>query len=250
MNTCTCGKPTRDNAYVCEDDLTLLAKALGDIPWIDEQLEITLSKQKAATSGGGASNERPSPMHAGAFEARRNLRHTLVTWIKFCTEEQIRHSSTDDWPADTVVAMSRWLMWRVDGLAFNDLGSDVVREITGSVRDAHRVVDRPAERRYAGPCECGRDLYHKPGAKDAKCRACARVYPAAELYEWMQDQMDGRLVTAREGATLLCRFGIETHQRTIDKWHARKRIVSKGEDATGKRMYLFDDLMELAGRSA
>jgi hypothetical protein len=250
-NLCRCGKPTRDAAYVCEDCLSDLSRALGDVPWLAEQLDITLTRQRAAGPAGSPSPEKPMPFHVGAFDAANALRHALVTWIKFCDEEHVKHNAHDDtWPEDNMVSMSRWLMWRVDGLGLNDMGSEAVDEITKAVKKGHQVIDRPADRRYAGPCECGRDLYVKPGAPQAKCSACEQVWDVAELGEWMRKGVMGRLVTAREGATLLSRFDLETSQRTIDKWHERKRIVDHGHNAAGHRVYLIDDLLNVAAQNA
>lgn len=252
--TCNCGKPTRDNAYVCDECLTDLAKALGDVPWLVEQLDITLTKARGvdyAAMGGSPSSEKPMMLPFAAYEASGQLRQALVMWVRFCDEESVRHQSPKvGLPADTLQAMSAWLLWRVDGLGLSDLGSDAVSEITRAVGRARSVIDRPAERKYAGPCECGRDLYSKPGAKLTKCKGCEREYDVEAMVSWMRAGVLGRLVTAREGTTLLGRFDLPTKQDTIDKWHERKRIVDHGSNAEGKRLYLIDDLIGLAAQHA
>lgn len=249
---CECGKPTRDHAYSCESCLSDLTRVLAEIPWLAGELETTISKRRGIDYrglGGSPSSETPLPVHAPALEARRTLRHALVMAVRFCDEEQIRHQSPrNGLPVDSLEAMSRWLMWRVDGLGLNDMGHQFATDIIDAAKKCRHMVDRAPEKAYAGPCECGRDLYHKPGAVDVKCKDCERVYKTAELYEWMRSQVRGRLVTAREGATLLCKFGMETQQGTIDKWLERGRIAEKGHDPKGRRLYLFDDLIEMASR--
>lgn len=252
--SCRCGKPTRDHAYVCDECLGDLSKMLGDVPWLVEQLDITLQRSRGVdytALGGSPSSERPLSLHPGAFEASQALRTALVMWVRFCSEESIRHQSASNaLPADDLVSLSRWLMWRVDGLGLSDLGSDAVSELTRAIGKCRMVIDRPAERQYSGPCECGRDLYHRPGAKLTKCPACEREYNIEELLEWMRAGVMGRLVTAREGSTLLGRFDLSTAQGTIDKWHERKRIVDHGSNAEGHRVYLIDDLFKLAAHAA
>lgn len=247
-----CGKPTRDAAYSCDDCLGKLSIALGEIPWADRELLITESKQRAAGAADGSrSTEKPLPYNVAAHEARRHLKATLVTWVKFCDEERVRHSSPSNaWPVDNLPSLSRWLMWRVDGLGLHELGGDAVDEITGAVAACRRVIDLPPERRYAGRCGCGKDLYHRPGATEVSCSTCGLIHDVAALYEWMKSQVRGQLVTARDGADWLCKFGMETQQGTIDKWAERKRVVVKGHDQKKRRLYLFDDLLELAGKSA
>jgi hypothetical protein len=245
--TCNCGRPTRDDAYVCETCLSGLFRALGEVPWLTRELDTTIAKQRAAGSSDGArSTETPMPFHIAASDARSALRQAMFTWIKFCTEEKIRHrGGRDGWPLDNLPAMSRWLMCRVDGLAFSDLGFDACEEITNAIAQCRRVIDRPAERRYAGPCECGRDLYHKPGAVEVKCRDCERVYVVAELNEWMRDQVLGRLVTAQEGSGLLCKFNLETSVRAIYDWDERGRVIAHAGGGR-RKLFLFDDLLKLA----
>lgn len=249
--TCTCGKPTRDDAYVCDTCLDDLAKALGDVPWVDEQLHITITKQRAAAPSDGArTTERPLPYHAPAVEKRDHLRHQLVMLVRFCAEEGIRSSDPrEGLPEDDLVAMSRWLLWRVDGLAFNDMAAEWVTSVAAAVEACEKVVDRPPERQYAGPCSgCKRDLYAKPGASEVTCKPCAVVYEISDLHEWMTAQIYGRLVTASEGATLLSRFGMTTTPGAIRQWHDRGRLVGHGRDQKDRRLYLFDDLVALAAR--
>jgi hypothetical protein len=250
MSECRCGKPTRDEAYGCEDCADLLGRALGDVPWLEEQIDITISRQKGATYDGNTSAgaDKPLPINLPASEARENLRALMVSWIKLCAEEGVR--STDprrNLPEDTMTAMSRWLLWRVDGLMLHEAASEAVDEITSAVAHCHRLVDRPPERRYIGPCAgCGRDLYAKPGAKDGQCRWCEHEWTTIEREEWMKAAMVGKIVTAREGSTLLGRLGMSTAQDTIDKWRQRKRITECGHNAQGHRLYRWDDLRRLA----
>lgn len=253
MTICDCGKPTRNDAYVCDDCLGALTKVLAEIPSLADELETTIQRARGVdytTLGGAPSNEKPMPFNVNAAERRRDLRNALHTAVRFCEEEGVRHQSASTrLPVDSLESMSRWLMWRVDGLGLCDMGYEFVRDIVDASAACTRAIDSRPERRYAGPCECGRDLYHKPGAVEASCVDCGRTYDVGELYEWMRGQVRGRLVTAREGSTLLCRFAMETPQRTIDKWFERKRITERGHDPNGARLYLFDDLLELAATS-
>ena len=149
-----------------------------------------------------------------------------------------------------LATMASWLLNHIEWLRHHRAGHEAVEEITAAVWEVARVIDRPPEREYVGPCrDCGADIYGKPGAAVAECRPCGVGYDVAEMREWMKAQIYGRLVTAREGSALLCRFGLETKQATIDTWVHRKRLVPRGHDTEGRRMYLFDDLVTIAARS-
>jgi hypothetical protein len=72
----------------------------------------------------------------------------LVSWVRFCAEERVRNSSPHrGLPDDTLTEISKWLLWRVDGLALLDIGPEAVDEITAAVAACHRLIDRPADRR-------------------------------------------------------------------------------------------------------
>jgi hypothetical protein len=69
-------------------------------------------------------------------------------------------------PEDNLPAISRYLLWRVDGLALLDIGPEAVDEITDAVAKCHRLIDRRAEKMYAGKCSsetddgpCPEELY-------------------------------------------------------------------------------------------
>jgi hypothetical protein len=257
MTECSCGRPTRDDAFACDHCGDLTARALGDVPWLIEELEITITKQRAAIDGdGAASAETPLMYHLPAAEKRDALRLALVTAVRFCNEEGVRNSDPgDEWPEDTPVAMSRWLLWRVDGLALNDMGEEIAKEIRDAVRSCRHIIDKPPERAYAGPCpECGRDLYHRHGDKGVLCRGCGSNWDVGEVNEWMRqrikDHMADRLVTAREAATLLGRFGLPVEQGTIDKWRERNRVTEVGHNPKGHRLYRWDELLDLAAHHA
>lgn len=247
---CRCGRPTRDGADVCDTCADTFARALGDVPWIDEQIEITMSGQRALpTEGAARGTETPLPWNEAAGDARRTLHGLLVTWVRFCEEEHVPHQSPKDGlPDDNLPALSRWLLWRVDGLARRDIGAEAVDEITDAVAACHRVIDRSPQREFVGPCQCGKDLYRRAAASTVTCQSCGERYDPEAMLAWMQGQIMGRLVTAREGAGLLAKFGLPVALNTVKQWPKRGRIAPHGKDAKGEATYLFDDLVTLAAK--
>lgn len=240
----TCDRPT--DAFVCGDCGRALEQALSETPWVFDELDTVIAKQNRYGDGQGGhaiGKAQPLPFDVRASDACSGYAALLSSWVKMFNEENPRWRLPR---RTTPPALSRWLMCRVNDIRHHEAGGDCVDELTSAFATCRYVIDRPAERKYAGPCECGKDLYHRPGATDVTCRECERTYNVGELYEWMRKQVMGRLVTAREGATLLSRFDMETAQGTIDKWHERGRIVARGSDKAGRRLYLFDDLLATA----
>lgn len=258
---CRCGRPTRDTLTVCDTCSDNFARALGEIPWLDEQLDVTITRASGIDyrqmGSAGRVNPRsdkridgdntPEPPSADspalgaamqhdlynwtAADARINLRALLVSWVKFCAEEGVRSSDPrDDLPADTLPAMSRWMMWRVDGLAFNEIGPDAVEEITSAVAHCYRLIDRPAERQYLGACtscETGR-LYARPGGEWATCNECRTALDAEAVRRRLLVELEDRLCTAAEIARLSTYLGLkagrEQVRNRINQWHKRDRI--------------------------
>lgn len=277
MNTtCKCGKPTRDDGYFCDDCGTELSKALGDVPWLDEELETTIGRQKGvdySRVGGSATptaprkepNDRPDlgvhvqpdSLNWGATEARSHLKALLVSWALFCEAEAVRNSSPyDGLPADNLPALSRWLMWRVDGLALNEIGSEAVDEITSAVAHCRRVIDRSPDKWYAGPCnageavECGTDLYALASTGGVTCTTCGSVYDVAARRTWLLKAAEDRLADAVTLARSVSWLGAEPlNAARVRKWASRGRIIAKGHD-NDKPLYRIGDAIDLLAKEA
>lgn len=252
-NECRCGRPTRDAAYVCDQCGDDLARALGDVPWLTDELQTTITRQRATpTEGGGKSFDKPLPWHEKAADTLRTLHGLLVSWARFCEEEAIRNSSPRtrmlDSHDDNPAALSRWLLWRVDGLTLHDIGPDAVDELTDAVAACHRVIDRRPDRWYAGPClteGCGSDLYARRREGSVKCRDCEAVYDVAERREWLLLEAEDRLAPAADLARAVSWLGAEplTPDR-VRKWAERGRITAKAHD--GRRpLYRVGDAIDL-----
>lgn len=253
---CRCGRPARDAAYFCDDCGHALAVALGEVPWLDEELDVSISRQKGATYNGTTSRgaEKPSPVNWGASEAKGHLRSVLVSWARFCDEEGVRNASPHlGLPVDTLPALSRWLLWRVDGLALLDIGPEAVDEITDAVAQCHRRIDRPADRQYLGKCaECedGR-LYARPGAAWAKCDACDQTTEAEKIRERLLSELDDRLCTAAEIARLSTYLGLradrETVRKRINSWSSRG-VLTEAASFSDEPTFRFGTVYEMLTR--
>jgi len=240
-----CGRPVGDG-YTCQRCADKLSVALGDIPALWDELDTVLTRQSRYSDPEGRGGEKAVPFNIKASELGTALRGLLNTWCRLIAEERGK-----DLPEDHPAAVAYWLLNQVTWLRHHRAGSEAVEELTDAVNAVRRAVDRPAERIYAGPCvECGGDMYAKPDAASVECRPCGVGYDVAGRVAWMKSQVYGRLVTAKEGVVLLSRFGLPVAQKTIDKWHERKRLADHERDAEGKWLYLFDDLVALAAANA
>ena len=230
-----CGRPTRDVLLLCETCRWALECDLGDVPWLDEQLELVLRRDAVISEhAGGRSAETPLPLHTGALEARSQLRATLVGWVRDLAE-----TGGDAYPADTMPAMALWLLARINRIVVHPAADDVHAEIVGAVRYAWRVVDLPANRTTfpVGPCPeagCqGEVRVFIPARPDVsprmECQACETRWETSQWYR------AGRRILERRGVTLprvdvqVAALTLGVTDRTIRRWVEAGRLANHGD---------------------
>jgi hypothetical protein len=178
MTTPVCRVPSCDHpvtdAWVCTRCAHNLERALGDIPAVVHQLNLTLAKQtRYADRNERVSSEQPLPMDPLASEAIGQLRAHLVQWASFIQDERAWVKTMRFWtwtwterghnipvvetltrPANLDI-LSRWMLHHVEWLRHHEAGHDCVEELTGDMRTARRVIDVPANRtKFAVPGPC------------------------------------------------------------------------------------------------
>lgn len=257
MNTlCPCGTPTRDDATLCDRHAGELTQALAEVPFLAQELETSMAREKSSAGvAGGATGGLHYDEQAG--DALRALHACLVGWVRFCDAENIRHQSPrDELPADTLAALSRWLLWRVDGLTFHELGADAWEEITNACADARRVAFRkPLPRVYLGVCtrvidseECGHAVYAVKGTEVGRCVApdCRMEYAVGESQQRLEAHLDSRLCTAAEIARLSTYLGLDAGRERVRKqinlWHKRGRIAAHSTTEAGDPRFQYGEV--------
>lgn len=264
---CRCGRPTRDKAFVCETCQHALEKALGDIRWLDEELETTMTRQKSATiDGGSPSAERGLPWHDKAADARRTLHSLLVLWVRFCGEEGVRGAPARQ-PRDTLGSLSAWLLNVTHGLTLLDIGSDAVDEITDAVAEAERIVFwKRKSRDYLGTCgqvvkdddgevislSCPGEVYAEEGDQIGTCDDCGQGVTVVIRKADLNQQLDDRLFTAAEIARLATFLGLKQPREKVRTkvlyWHRREIIKQKMTDDKDHPMFRYGDVKALLYR--
>jgi hypothetical protein len=155
----SCDHPITD-AWVCQRCAHQLERALGDIPAVVHQLNLTLAKQtRYADRNERGGNEQPLPMDPAASAASSDLLAHLVAWVRLIAETR-----GIPLPAAPIYnpggnpglnSMSRWMLAHVEWLRHHEAGADCVDEITSDMRVARRVIDVPANKtKFAVPGPC------------------------------------------------------------------------------------------------
>jgi hypothetical protein len=218
-----------------------LGRALTSVRWLARELETTLTRQTSRT-GGGRSAEVPLPFDPRASELTYVLRNTLVGWVRTLMEI----TPGESWPGDSCESMAAWLSDRRQRLVTHPAAIEAYEELVTAVEGAERIVDRPAERVFAGRCECGAALYARPGAPQVSCRECdAEPHDVAAKREEMLAQVEDQLATAAQAAHILTRLAAPLRADLVRKWGERGRLIHHGTDPHGHPLYRVSDVLEL-----
>lgn len=244
---CVCGRPTRDTFVLCDDCINTLDRAIGDVTWVTEELDVTMTRQRSAPIVPGApSATRGLPWHEKAAEAIRELHNLLVLWVRLCDEEGVG-SGPSDLPADNPPALAAWLLHRVDGIAQHDAAVDALDEITNAVAECERIVFwKRRSRIYLGICgqrvededgvvlldSCTGEVYAEEGAQVGACDYCGQGVTVVIRQGDLNRQLDDRLCTAAELARLAVILGLDAPRDSVRKkihyWHRHRRIPQRG----------------------
>jgi hypothetical protein len=264
MSECRCGRPTRDEAYVCDTCAASLVRVLNEAPWLADELETSITRQRSAPITGSApSATKGLPWHEKASEAERTLHGLLVSWVRFCTEEHVRGAPT--WLAvDTVPSLARWLLPCVPGLTLLDIGPDAVDEITDAAAGCERVVFwKRRSRLYLGTCgrpviddegvvsieACPGEVYAEEGSPVGLCDDCGEGVTVVIRQAELNQRLDDRLCTAGELARLAVILGLDVPRDTVRKkvhyWHRHKRIEERGTDFEGSPMFRYGEVRSM-----
>ena len=192
-----CDQPAH-NGHLCSTCRDYLRADLKNLPGLLADLQITiarLDRVNAEQPGVRASGEAPLPLRIGPMEARRDLTETLRIWVwHVAVRSGVRITKTWLNPEN----LAGWLTTRIEHVDSDPLAGTLSDEIGSAVVRGWRTVDKPSERRYAGPCDsCEMDLYAHPHADEITCD-CGATYRVDARRDWLLDQAEDHLLTATE----------------------------------------------------
>jgi hypothetical protein len=239
---CGCGRPAPD-ATLCVACGYRIDAALAEIAayhGLGWDLDIALTKQARFTAKDSTrSVVAKLPYSEGASLAAAELKNTLATWARIVADE-----TRDDPPPDTITGIAAWLRPRAGWLRHHPAGQEAHDTITDAVHQARRACDRPAERLYAGVCDCGTHLYARPGTLTIVCRGvdCGAVWPVEDRRTQLLAALDDHLANSQQMARLIGYLGITLPDSTIRWWAGKGRIVAHGHK-DGRPLYRLGDVV-------
>lgn len=217
------------------------------IPGLATDLDTAITREtRFGTGGGSASGETPVLFNTSASEARTILISTLATWTALIAEQRgLPH------PAYLLRDLATFLVEQVTWLRAQAAGAEALDEITAALRNATRVIDRPADRKYAGPCTtdgCAGEFIAYDQARLARCRDCAAHVELATRQEQLLEQANDMLLTAPQLEKALGGLGTEVRAKRIHEWCARGRLTNRG--TPDQPLYRVGDVRHLAALAA
>jgi hypothetical protein len=236
LSDCTvCTRPVSD-AQLCRGCIDQLVAELRQVPWLAEQLEITLTRQaRVGHRNGPRSAERPLVFHWGASVDLDTMRTTLAVWAHTVAEARGIQVDAATKPAPLALWITRW----VGEAAQHPDAAELHGDILSITRAARRTIDLAPELRYVGPCDghqalqpetvgCGEDLYVGMHAFTARCNTegCDAEYNIETRRAWLLEQAVDQLRTARQLAYELPWIaGITITTKVIGMWSARDKLT-------------------------
>lgn len=233
-----CDRPA-GTAYVCSICSTRVVRQLRQLADIAPELQTTIARQ--GRSGGGSGGDRhPLPVDLGAAETAWAVTNTVTTWARHVAETRGEPLLTYD-----LAGAAAWLAGQMEWLRCQPEASEALDELADACALAVRVVDRRADRWYAGPCVlCAEDLYALPGAATIRCPRCQAKHDAQERREQLLVAAQDRLVHAELIGRALIALGWETMTAARVRGLVRRgRVVERGQDSARRTLYRLGDVV-------
>lgn len=219
------------------------------IPGLETSLHVAAAKQSRFTSTSsrvvaGRGKAQPLPVNLRATDARHQLHRTLARWAGHIAEAAHLPKPPS---TSTAAALAAWIADRRDWLAGQPATADLIADVRNAHDTASRVIDRPADRAYAGRChvlDCDGLMYAYDGGNTAACTRCNTKTDYDEARRALLAKVDDLILPATEIELALRGLGQEVKATTIRKWCERGRLTNRG--TTSRPRYRVGDALTLA----
>jgi hypothetical protein len=249
------GKPLTHPAVICATCATTLDQSLGDLDWLLDELDTTMTRQTKTrpARGNQTSDGPPMPYNIRASETARDLRILLKDWVSLVAEGLAGEGKFVALPTPaTAKTLSTWLMHHVTWISRHDTAADAYSEIVGAVNNIRRTIDIAPDTTYVGPCysvidgvECQDTLYTIGDTRTARCKTCGTTWDAKTRTLETLTHAD----TVAQDATTLSRSfalkGIALDTQRLKNWTHRGHLTPTGTSHRGHKTYIIAHVARL-----
>lgn len=220
MTTCHVCTARSNGANLCRKHARALEKSLAEMPWLIEQLDVTITRQDRGTDAPLYAPHReridrgyeegtitlpctPWPLAWDAADLRWRIDNTLSTWLRHLVESRgvpVAALRLDEFERLVdAVPLARILLRLLNTITQDEAAGAIYEEILSCERDARRAIDRQGPDVFLGRCDalvldlvgaadivpiaevCGTDLMAHAGDDEVRCRSCGAVFDVALL---------------------------------------------------------------------
>jgi hypothetical protein len=215
----TCASPDcqfiQHNGFLCRTCTDKLRGDLSAVPWLLEDLEVTICRlDKLHDPTGRSGGEKPLPIRLHAMEARRDLNTTLASWAVHIAG---RLGGLDRDTIWTELRLAAYLLRNLNTILTDPNAGMIADEVGYARRMAQKTIDKPEPRVFVGPCEfCEMDMYAHPSAAEVVCKNpdCGdEPYPIEARRRWLLGKAQDQLLTAIDMSRALA--GLLPKEKTI-----------------------------------
>lgn len=290
QQTCPCGQPTTGTT-LCATCRETLEIALANIAAYYAELDTVRAKQTRYGSGSpsGIGREIPLPLDDrftdpdhDHWRIQADTQNTLTTWARIVLEETrtvhgpacahpCLHVSCaavrrgQDRPTDDPASCCRYLTRHLNRITSAPYADEILDELTNLEHRLQRIIDRPADRWYAGICSapasgatCTAELYARTDRGAIKCPTCGTAHDIAARRAFLLNEAEHMLVTASEAARAVVVWsdyarGENRLVKRIGAWRDRNRITVRGhisEFGVDRPLYRLGDVLDLLSEDA
>lgn len=282
MTCVCCGQPTSDG-YACHRCAQNLAEALRNAAGHAEDAWTVIARQTRYGAGGrGGSSPGLTPdLERDADYGR--IVEAISGWADILVEETGRRprwkpylgplcapappgDDERDWSRcdhdscasarrrealSTLALEAAWLARprQIAHLRKHPAADEAFTTLHRACVDLARFVDRPADKRLVGRCDCGKFLYAPDDRTVVQCpvKTCQLRWEVAESRAILREALDGKLVTAAEAARLGAYLDTDRSQEQIRKlinaWSSRGMVLAHGQ-VDGEPAFRFGDVAD------
>lgn len=215
------GIPLRETQYVSSAAAQQLRADLSGLDNLLADLNDALGKRvNFGARGAQVPPALRAPINIALLGPINTITETLQTWAgelaKYAGQAQPYQVPRAVWWYRALVGVEGW-----------EQAPACIQELSKAISWAVRLVDRPPDRTYAGPCPaCGQDVTAPPHSATAQC-VCGQTIDVAQAQEQMRADLEEMLLPklwAHAAAEYI--VGRKIPDKTLDTWDRRGQLLT------------------------
>lgn len=234
----------RHDRHLCRECAEDLRLVLEDVPALITDLQVALTRETSFVEHGrlrsgedddedGEGRSAPLPFDPRASAAFHRLAEAF---------------GAQGGLVGPVVAAVAGHLANFDALLLDPGVEALAERVSGAVLHGYRVVDRPPDLWYYGPCpKCRVDIWDERNVEHVSCGHCSYAAPAADHQLASLDAGDDRLLTVGELVGAITAAGEPVTRHQINGWIKREglvreldnRVVWKGGQLVNETAYVY-----------